>query len=195
MPTNCFLVKAMKAIKAMKAMKCKGNAMKATNAMKAVKAMKGKGNGKAMNGKAMKAMKARKAMKGKGNGDESDEGDERDGALPDNGKGKGKYDMMIYVRTLSGQERNMRCRKTDTIANVKLGLPIDWATVDPRNIIILKEVEGWRKLPDAQITNGATLYAVNEECINDEDLFNFSKHELPTRWINKLLTGEVNKNK
>ena len=102
---------------------------------------------------------------------------------------------MIHVRTLSGQERNMRCRKTDTIANVKLGLPIDWATVDPRNIIILKEVEGWRKLPDAQITNGATLYAVNEECINDEDLFNFSKHELPTRWINKLLTGEVNKNK
>ena len=111
-------------------------------------------------------MKAMKAMKGKGK--------RKDGL------------MMIYVRTLSGQERTMLCHEGDTIANVKAGLPIDYATVAPSDIIVFQKVEGWRQLGDGQIKHGATLYVVNEQCINDEDLFNFTRMELPKRWVNQL---------
>ena len=156
-----------------KTMKAKGGAAKGKGGAK------GKDKGKDTEAKVKEMGKNNGILRDKGNGEGKDEGERKMGshltyktmtAL------SSEKTMGIFVKTLSGEEKPVCCHGTDSIAKVKLSLPIDWANVHPHNILIMTIVPGWCQLREANIRPGETLYAVNREAFY-EDLFTVQKEE------------------
>ena len=56
----------------------------------------------------------------------------------------------------------MVCNSSDPVSKLRASLPIDWVIVNPTNILIMRNVDHWCKLSEAQIKDGETLYAVNQ---------------------------------
>ena len=116
---------------------------------------KGKGKGKGQG----QGQKGKGKSKGQGNfprKNAKEDKEEQGGAI------------VVYVRTLAGEQTIMRCGKHDLVRKLKEKCGCDWAYTHPNDILVMVPVSYWRKLSDAQITSGSIVYVVNQAKIEDK---------------------------
>ena len=162
-------------MKALKAMKAKGGGAKGGKGGTKVKG----GGAKDKGGIEVKGgTKARGgSAKGKGKGKRQGQGQKGKGKS----KGQGNFPrkktqedkdeqggaIVVYVRTLGGEQKIMWCGKHDIVRKLKERMPINWADKHPNDILLMKPVPYWDHC-GAQISSGDIVYAVNQAKIEDK---------------------------